>query len=197
VSEMVLNTSAEAASWRTGLEGWVSRRGHYFGVGSAAERVARYDGCTHVACADCGTATTKGYTHCGGCRAKRVVERHAAMPREAWDGERPINIYGTDSYFFSEDDLRDYCEEEGCGPESLRLVFCIPNPARELSLDHWCDDYPDDQEPPTWLSDAVEELNRVIRAHHADPLSWSPGHIAVVISAAALGLETGPKGGEE
>jgi hypothetical protein len=60
---MVLRDSSEAAQYRTGLSGWVSRNGRYFGE---SEDMARYDGCTHVACQYCGLPARKGWLACEG-----------------------------------------------------------------------------------------------------------------------------------
>ena len=56
-NEMILNTSDEAAHFVTGLSGWVSRHGHFYGND---ERLARYDGCTHTVC-ECGKPCEKGW----------------------------------------------------------------------------------------------------------------------------------------
>jgi len=76
--EMVMFNSDQAAQFRTNLSGWVSRNGRYFGND---ERAARYDGCTHTICEDCGNPVDRGYLICQECREKRDKSKYDAMPK--------------------------------------------------------------------------------------------------------------------
>ena len=62
---IVIFNSAEAATYKTDLKGWVSRDGMYFGEN---ERTARWSGCTHMTCV-CGAVHEKGRTVCRSCEA--------------------------------------------------------------------------------------------------------------------------------
>ena len=54
----ILFTSDEAAKYTDGISGWVSRDGFFWGKD---ERAARYHGCTHVLCEDCGNPARSGF----------------------------------------------------------------------------------------------------------------------------------------
>ena len=48
--EIILDTSDKAATYCTGLTGWVSRDGYYFGDNKDSENMAKYKGSTHRSC---------------------------------------------------------------------------------------------------------------------------------------------------
>lgn len=178
--EMVLEDSPEAASVQT-VTGWVSRLGHFFGPGEQGERTARYDGSTHKKCA-CGAITTKGgWIKCEACRAKEASEKFKTLKREKWDGKTPLALYDGDAYFFSIDDIDQYCEDNDAKPESLRLVLCYPvKPSEVNANDMFCDQLPEDGEvEDADILAAVDALNAAIRK--AGPFSWYPGNVAVTL----------------
>lgn len=175
--QMVMNSSDEAAELKT-VTGWVSRTGHFYGND---ERLARWDGCTHVPCNSCGTAVEKCYTMCGACKAAKELDRYAALPKVEWDGETPLYSEVADEYFFDRQALEDKLYDEDITPESLRLVICTPNYPRQIDYDHWCDELPEDGELPDDIADAVAALNEVIEKSAA--LSWSPGKQAAIVGA--------------
>ena len=75
--KVILSTSDEAARHVENISGWVSRHGRFYG---RDERAARWDGCTHVRCADCETIIPKsGLIVCGTCAEKRDVGRYEAQ----------------------------------------------------------------------------------------------------------------------
>jgi hypothetical protein len=83
--KVILITDDVAAEYRTDISGWVSRDGIFFGKD---ERTARWAGCTHVLCGDCGKPTIKGHIYCSDCNYKRIVEKYKALPQSTWDGNR-------------------------------------------------------------------------------------------------------------
>ena len=176
---VILPTSAEAATYRTDIKGWVSRSGRYFGED---ERLARADGCTHNACTSCGAPAEKYRLYCDACQAKRDAERWEALPLVEWDGETPLCIYRGDTYFFDIDQVRDYAENSGEKVSELRLVLCKPVRARRLEVDYWADDLVEGDDAPSWLEDAVDEFNEVIAAHRNHPLGWRHGNQRVVLA---------------
>ncbi len=174
--KVIMYNSDEAAKQVT-VTGWVGADGRFWGKD---EHMARWGGCTHMAC-KCGEVMDKNYTICRACRDKASDERFAALERKLWDGKAPICIYGGDRYFWGEEDLMEYCEEFDCTPDDLQLVFCEPNYAREIEAgDHFDGLLGDDCDVPSDLEDAFEELNKIIR-ERKEPLSWSPGKIAVLM----------------
>jgi hypothetical protein len=172
--------SDEAASVQT-VTGWMAR-GHFFGED---ERGARYFGCTHKPCEGCGELIPKsGIIYCRPCAGTRDAEKYAALPRQQWDGETPLVIYGTDRYFFNEDELDEYCAEHGVAREDLPLVICVPQRPRYVdAMDFLEDVLPEDADEwdvPTPIRDAVEQLNKAIDA--AGVLSWTEGKRAATFA---------------
>jgi hypothetical protein len=175
--KMILNTSDEAAQIKT-LTGWVSRTGQFWGDD---ERMARWSGATHLVCS-CGEVHEKGWTCCQKCRDKKDGERFLAKPFKEWDGETPLTIWGDDTFFFDEDSIVCYLEDNDLEAEDLQLVICEPNCATEIDYDRWSDDLPEDRElddiAPE-LAKKVDELNAFIREHRPI-LSWGMGKYRTV-----------------
>jgi hypothetical protein len=175
--EIVPFDSDEAARLTT-VTGWVSRNGHFYGDD---ERTARYDGCTHKPCDECGELIPRdGLICCRPCFAKRDAERFARMPRQEWDGETPLVLFNTDTYFFSEDELAEYCEEHEVLRESLQLVICTPQTGRRVDAMDFLEDVlvedASEHDIPAPIIEAVEQLNKAIEA--AGAFSWTQGRYA-------------------
>jgi hypothetical protein len=172
MTEIILDTDDNAARLVT-VELWQSSRGNLYNN----EQAARYDGCTHRACDQCGKPTVKRYTICDKCREIKDSERYAALPKKQYDGS-PVYSLITENCLFDNDAIMDDCVDSGLDIDELRLVFCEPNYPREIDPnDYFCDDLPEDGEIDGELLAAFDKLNEVIRTHK--PLSWSPGKIAV------------------
>lgn len=175
-SEIVMRDSPEAASMRT-VTGWVSRHGRFCGDD---ERMARYDGCTHVPCSKCGAPTEKSRTTCSDCRAQKENDAYEAMPRKEWDGVSMLYSQKNDRYYqdlsAAEDDL-----DEGETLANLQLVICEPNYGQRIDADYFCDETDEDGELPDSLYEAMDVFNSAIR--EAGVLSWSPGKFALDVVA--------------
>lgn len=175
---IVMRDSDEAAQLKT-VTGWVSRDGFFYGND---ERIARYAGCTHDRC-ECGAVIPKSRIKCDDCRAKDVRARYENLERKEWDGVAPLALYDDDTYFFSEGDLEDYCDEHDCKVEDLMLVFCDPQYGRKLDIaDYLCDQLPEDAteyDIPAPIVEAAEAFNKAVR--DAGPLSWYPGKIRALV----------------
>ena len=177
-TKRILNTSNEAAKFVTNIEGWVDRYGRFFGKAKNAEDMARWSGCTHIICPDCGMPTSKGYTICHNCREKNAIKRYEAKERKQWDGETPLYSDFLDKYFFSEDDLSDFIEDYRCTAKSLRLIICEPVYLRQVDTDYFCNELADDGEIPSEVVKALDNLNEVISTIR--PVSWIPGNYAAI-----------------
>lgn len=183
--KMIMNTSDEAAHFKTDISGWVSKDGRFYGKD---ERAARWDGCTHIACSGgCGVPVSKNsYTVCPECRAKSDIEKYNNLERKEWDGESPLYSEALDRYFFDEQELIDYCYDEGLTTvDDMLLRTTTPQRAFTLSPnDIYCDIMAeeDDENLPKVLEDAFDELNAVIMAENFI-LSWVPTKYAAILPA--------------
>lgn len=168
--KVVLYTDESSAKKET-VTGWVSRHGRFYGDN---EHLARYDGCTHQKC-ECGNLMTKGWTKCDWCISKSNIEKYKSYPFEEWDGLKPICTHDGEHYFFNEDEIEEYCEENEIKPEDLMLVICKPNYARKIDSSIWEDDLAEDSEIPKELQEKINEMNNVIGK--LKPLSYSPSKV--------------------
>ncbi|NDV19088.1 hypothetical protein GO013_06595 [Pseudodesulfovibrio sp. JC047] len=159
------------------LKGWWSKDGRTRRFWGKDEHMARYAGCTHRTC-ECGAIVPKGYIRCNDCSEKAAAKRWAEMPLVEWDGKAPVCIHGGDEYFWDDGSFFDWCQDHGCRPESVRLVLCDPVYPSQLDSDFWCDDLPEDGELDDTIQKAVDELNKVLKAH--GPMSWHPGTKRVI-----------------
>ncbi len=175
-SKVILFDSNEAAQYWTNLAGWVSWNGRYFGDG---ERAARYDGCTHRPCEDCGEPAPKSWLVCKKCRILRDETRYNAMPKEEWNEKGMLYSDAHDKYFSSWDGIEYYCEDEEIGIDKLRLIICEPNYLPLLADDYGCDELAEDGELPDDAIQAIEDFNKVIKA--VGPVSWMPGKKAAIL----------------
>lgn len=164
----ILYNSPEAASIQT-ITGWVSSMGRFWGKD---EHMARYEGSTHDIC-KCGEEKEKGYTICEKCRAAKNIENYYKMPFKEWDGKTPLVLFNDDRYFFDEDEIELYLEDNELHPSDLKLVICEPNHLHEVNPDYWSDITPEDAELPEAVSKALDALNKAIS--EAKPFSWSEG----------------------
>jgi len=177
--EVVLSTSDEAAKFVTGISGWVSRHGRFWGKD---ENMARYDGCTHNVC-ECGNLIEKGYNYCETCRKKDRDDIFQHFERIEWDGKTPICIFDDDQFFFDMDELEIWCEEHDCTPQDLQLVLCKPTYASPIDDDMYYDDLPEDmslEDVAPELASRINDLNNWIEEQKII-LSWTASKIAVII----------------
>lgn len=166
--KVIMYDSPEAAEKKT-VTGWFSRDGRFWGKD---ESMARYSGCTHKKC-ECGGITERGYTYCKVCRGKRHVQAYMARPYK--DIEYPVYSDALDKYFFSEDDLIDYCFDEEVDTHDLMLIICQENRYTHIGFSQWDDIMPEDSDGdlPQSLLDAIKACNEVI--DKLPPASYGPG----------------------
>lgn len=176
-TKQILITSDEVAKFTTNIEGWVDRHSRFWGKD---EYMARWSGCTHIICPECGKPTPKSYTMCDVCREEKAIERYESKERKQWDGNIPLYSEAADEYFFDRDDLNDYLENHECTSQSLRLVICKPIYLRQVDKDYFYDELPEDDDIPSDVANALEDLNETIRAH--GPVLWSPGKYAAILT---------------
>jgi hypothetical protein len=171
---IVMEDSPEVAKLIT-VTVWISRDGIFYGND---EKLARYAGATHRKCEKCGEVH-EIRSWCKNCHRIRENEKFNSMPKQQWDGVQPLAIFNSDIYFFSSEELYEYCYENEVKPSELRLCICEPNMPQEVQSDYWQDDLAEDGEIPSELEVALEKLNEVIRK--SQPLSWSQGKVAAIV----------------
>lgn len=176
---VVMSDSPHAAELKT-VTGWVSRTGHFFGDGPEAERLARYDGCTHTKCSECGAIVRKYMGVCDACATKRRFETFKKMEKKVWDDETPVTIFDTDRYFWDTESLVEYCLDNDEDISNLPLVICEPNFATRIDSSIWEHIMPDEGDIPAQLEEALAAFNKAVESCKT-PLSWTAGKFAAIL----------------
>lgn len=164
--------SAEAAV-KVNMDLWKSSDGRL----AVTEDTARYNGCTHKICI-CGKPMKKMYTCCKECGFKIRREKFLSLPFREWDGEEVVCTTDGDKYFFNEEEIIDYMQDdEENHITEIELLICEENNWQTVNSDWWSDNMPDDSEGelPTEMQKALDNLNGIIEK--LPPASYSPGKI--------------------
>lgn len=173
--KQIMYDSQEAATYVENIKGWIDKDRRFFGDNKESEHMARYSSCTHRIC-DCGNVMEKGYSKCPSCRNNASIERYYALQFKEWDGKTPVYSEAHDKYFFGEDEIIEYCEEEEIDPRELRLLLSFPNHFSHINCDQWEDIMPEEvDELPKKLQEGIDALNKII--DELPPASFSPGKI--------------------
>lgn len=165
-TSVVRYDSPEAATYKTGIEGWVSRDGHFYGKD---EHMARWAGCTHLICKDCGQEHPRN-SWCQPCHNRKRQEKFLAFPEIPYaEAEYPLCVFDDDRFFWDEVELLDYMADLD-DPDTLQIVTTKPGHLHLIDADIWSDDLPEDGKLPDEVARKVDELNAAIRA--AGPVAW-------------------------
>lgn len=176
--KIILPESPEAARKET-REVWVSREGRVYEDTPVGERCARWDGSTHRKC-ECGKILKRN-DFCRECSDKKEYEKFMSYPEIEWDGKVALHLWGTDKFFFSEEELYDYCEDHECTSETLPLVTCKPCYAYSIEpYDIYQDILTEDGEVPEAIEAAFSELNKRIKEYDI-PICWEPDKFRVKV----------------
>lgn len=115
------------------------------------------------------------------------TDEYLKLEFKEWDRKIPVYSDAFDRFFFTVDELSDFCYDEEITDDDngtvLRLILCKPNYLHEIDFnDMWVDILPEDQYiddvGSKELLNAIGELNSVIRHHK--PVSWLPGNLRTV-----------------
>ena len=167
--------SPEAASQET-MTVWVSNNKRAF----FDERAAKFDGCTHGRCQECKEVCEKSRLMCKTCGEKARQAVFDKMPEVEWDGKTPLCIFDSDTYFFYEDELLDYCDEHECKPEDLSLILCVPEYPRELTDEYFLSDFCEDIELSKKIQSMIERFNKELKEIN-EPIAWVGGNQRVKV----------------
>lgn len=175
IKDVILVDDPKAAEYRKDLEGWCAN-GFYYGKDASGERRAREAGATHVKCPECDKVRVKdNWSICEGCRDKKYQQRFLNMPWKEWDGTTPVVIFDDDRFFWDEDDINEYMEDNEI--ESLQLCLCEPVYLRALKEEYWEDCLPDTDDDlsllPKDLIEKIKEVNALLAG--LPPISWRQG----------------------
>lgn len=152
------------------------------GWGYQDEKSAEYSCAVGLICA-CGKITEdKHHLLCEDCRNKKEIVDYNKLEQVAWDGVTPLCLFSSDKYFFGEDEIYEYCEDEGIDIQSLDLVLCEPNEPPYFDINDYCIDYlPEDLTLDDYTAKneksalEVEEIvNNFLES--ISPLSWGKGN---------------------
>lgn len=166
-TEVILTTDDAALQKVETHQVYFSRHGKAF----LKEDAARNDGATHNFC-KCGNSKPKHNIFCTACEPI-PEDKYLKKPFKEWDGETPLVIYGDDQYFFDEDSLMEYCDENEVKSTDLKLCICEPNHFYEVNPDYWEDIWPEDAELPKEVDEALKAFNAFLAKQK--PFSWSEG----------------------
>ncbi len=163
--------SSDEAAKPTTVTGWLDKDGRFW----QNERDARFASHTHDIC-QCGKEMKRGYTKCQSCISVTRRENYFKLPLVEWDGNTPLSDYNGDKYFFSEDDLMEYCNENELNGEDLMLVTCEPIGINTIDSGSWEDCVSEDGDTifgyyPE-LERRVKELNEFIET--LAPVAYEP-----------------------
>ena len=174
--KQILYDSSEAARYVGNIKGWVDINNRFFGDNKDSEHMARWSSHTHKKC-ECGELMQKGWSKCNNCIAKASVERYYKLPFVEWEAViRPVYSDAFDTYFFNEDEIDDFCEENNVKPNELMLLQCKGNYFAPIDFGQWQDIMPEEvDELPKELVAGIEALNKII--DKLPPASYSPGKI--------------------
>lgn len=167
--KIIMYDSPEAAQEIT-LTGWLSGGDKRFWYKD--EHMARWSGCTHLKC-ECGNVMSKSYTKCESCRHKANKERYDKLPYKEWDGKEPVVTWDGDTYFFDEESLIEYMEDNEL--KDLPLLICTPIYYQTIDGETVASDSHEDWEPEKELQDAIKAFNEVLRNLPAH--SYTPGKV--------------------
>ena len=170
--QIIMYDSPEAATWKEGISGWVSRDGRFYG--KDGEHMARWAGSTHRICETCG-GQYETRSWCVPCHTKKRNEKFLSFPVGKWDGETPLCLFDDDKYFFGEDVL-DFLADEP-EDEEFQICKCSPVYLHLIESDTWADDLPEDGELPDAVAEAMDALNEAIKK--AGPVAWTEMPVAI------------------
>lgn len=175
----ILPSDDQAARIVDNISGWVDRHGQYWG---RDEKTARNQGCTHVPCEQCSTPIPKNEYRriCRSCAEAIRKEKYEKLPKQEWDGVTPLYSEAFEEFFFNEDAIRDYCEENEVTPELLRLILCESEYAHCIDPEEHYNIGDDEGRLPPAIIEAFEALNKAIE-ECKEPIYWTPAGIAVIV----------------
>jgi len=104
-------------------------------------------------------------------------DKYLAMPEVPYASDMVVCL-DDETFFYSQDEVEGYAEEEGISVDKLDLIVCEPNYAWQIDPDdHYSDIMPEDQcidDIAPGLAKAFKALNEYIKTFRP-VISWEPG----------------------
>lgn len=138
---------------------------------------------THTDCDRCKQEFEKPYTYSKYCQSCEYVIRHEkylSLPLVEWDGESALSLWDDDQYFFSIDEIQDYCEEHELKISDLKLVLCEMSSFTQIDFDLFVDETHEDWEPSDEMIKKVNEFNSFLEIESTN--TWFPANKRVILS---------------
>jgi len=139
-----------------------------------ADRISKAQLSTHVDCELCSKEFEKPYTHskfCPECKIKVDNEKFLALPLVEWDEECPLVIWGDDKWFYSREDIEEFCDEHEIELSDLQLVTSYKTSFSEIDFEYWADNLHEDWDDKVF-DEKLKEFNKFLREH--DTNTWMP-----------------------
>ncbi len=174
-TKIILKSSDEAAKYVENISGWVDRHGRFYGT---AEDQARWSGCTHIECDECGSIRERN-SYCRPCHEKKTIKKFNALEKRQWDEKTPLYLDNTDEYFFDYESLLEYIDEHRLKLNKMRLVLCRPVKMITVDEDYFLEQMHEDAELPAEVATALEALNTAIL--DAETITWEPDKYAAIV----------------
>lgn len=137
------------------------------------EGSARWSGCTHRVCTECGKPTKKHSLVCQDCIDERQINAYKALPYKEWDKKEFVCTAYDDRYFWSLSDLEEFMYEQE--EDEIDLLICDPIHYCHVDLEDVSQETHEDWEPEDELVEKIKELNKFIET--LPPHSWRPGKV--------------------
>lgn len=154
--EKIIMYDSDEAATKVQIWAWKDSKGSYH----LNENTARYRGSTHKKC-ECGELMRVGFTRCEKCSEKLSKENFLKHPFKEWDLDSPVCTDYGQEYFFSEEEVIEYLEENDL--EEIDLLIATPLDFSEVSEDYWADELGEEGELPEEMKKALDALNKIIR----------------------------------
>lgn len=178
--EIIFEDSDKAATFSVELNGWVDRHGTCFGDD---EYSARLSGATHVRCGCCGKPLSFSYMQCEDCYHVGIEKEYSKLQKKVWEDKSiPLTMYDGDIFFYSTEELQQYCDLHETSPDKLLLMLCEPIIFPGVYRDIWDDYYSSELNLPIELEAALEEFNcKISEFNKTNSECWVASEYAVVV----------------
>ena len=115
-------------------------------------------------CRVCGKNTGyKSRLVCDACTTRLANEAYNNKPYTEWNGSDALVIYNTDIYFFNEDGLEQYCEENEIDSKDLKLMICEKEPVPQFSTSSFLEDSSEWFEEIPNEEEIDEKINKILQ----------------------------------